>query len=154
MSLFAKDKNGYSKVLTELNWTDLIFSKSIKTIDQNTDLNDLNQGIYQIWGGSNPKNAPDGIIPWARYYVVPFFNNDNPSSETFVVAFDVNGSIFVRAKGGYPLNWESWYRLATQNDVTALQGRITALENGKPIKASSQDDAVAKSKSSSNEYYW
>ena len=60
-----------------------------------------------------------------------------------------------------------------QKDITALQqakpdlsgyettaaaktlaDRITALENRKPIKANSQDDAVAKSKNSNDEYYW
>lgn len=43
---------------------------------------------------------------------------------------------------------------ATKTDTTNLSNRITALENKKPIKASSQDDAVAKSQSSNNEYYW
>ena len=35
-----------------------------------------------------------------------------------------------------------------------LAGRITALENKKPIRAWSQNDAVAKSQSSNDEYYW
>ena len=43
---------------------------------------------------------------------------------------------------------------ATKTDTNNLSNRIAALENKKPIKASSQDDAVAKSQSSSNEYYW
>ena len=43
---------------------------------------------------------------------------------------------------------------ADKSDITTLANRITALENKKPIKASSQDDAVAKSQSSNNEYYW
>lgn len=43
---------------------------------------------------------------------------------------------------------------ADKTDITNLSERITALENKKPIKASSQDDAVAKSQNSSNEYYW
>lgn len=43
---------------------------------------------------------------------------------------------------------------ATKTDTNNLSNRITALENKKPIKASSQDDAVAKSQSSNNEYYW
>lgn len=43
---------------------------------------------------------------------------------------------------------------ADKSDITNLSNRITALENKKPIKASSQDDAVAKSQNSSNEYYW
>lgn len=43
---------------------------------------------------------------------------------------------------------------ADKTDITNLLNRITALENKKPIKASSQDDAVAKSQNSSNEYYW
>lgn len=43
---------------------------------------------------------------------------------------------------------------ADKTDVNNLSNRITALENKKPIKASSQDDAVAKSQSSNNEYYW
>lgn len=38
--------------------------------------------------------------------------------------------------------------------VGTLADRITALENKKPIKASSQDDAVAKSKNSNDDYYW
>ena len=43
---------------------------------------------------------------------------------------------------------------ADKSDITNLANRITALENKKPIKASSQDDAVAKSQNSNNEYYW
>lgn len=43
---------------------------------------------------------------------------------------------------------------ADKTDIANLANRITALENKKPIKASSQDDAVAKSQNSSNEYYW
>lgn len=43
---------------------------------------------------------------------------------------------------------------ANKTDITNLSNRITALENKRPIKASSQDDAVAKSQNSSNEYYW
>ena len=43
---------------------------------------------------------------------------------------------------------------ADKSDITTLANRITALENKKPIKASSQDDAVAKSQNSSDEYYW
>lgn len=43
---------------------------------------------------------------------------------------------------------------ATKTDTNNLSNRITALENKKPIKASSQDDAVTKSQSSNNEYYW
>lgn len=43
---------------------------------------------------------------------------------------------------------------ATKTDTNNLSNRITALENKRPIKANSQDDAVAKSRNSSNEYYW
>lgn len=43
---------------------------------------------------------------------------------------------------------------ATKTDTNNLSNRITALENKRPIKASSQDDAVAKSRNSNNEYYW
>ena len=43
---------------------------------------------------------------------------------------------------------------ATKTDTNNLSNRITALENKKPIKANSQDDAVAKSRNSNNEYYW
>lgn len=43
---------------------------------------------------------------------------------------------------------------ADKSDITNLSNRITALENKKPIKADSQDDAVAKSQNSNNEYYW
>ena len=43
---------------------------------------------------------------------------------------------------------------ATKTDTNNLSNRIAALENKKPIKASSQDDAVTKSQSSNNEYYW
>ena len=43
---------------------------------------------------------------------------------------------------------------ADKSDITNLSNRITALENKRPIKASSQDDAVAKSRNSNNEYYW
>ena len=43
---------------------------------------------------------------------------------------------------------------ADKSDITNLSNRITALENKKPIKASSQDDAVAKSQRGNNEYYW
>ena len=43
---------------------------------------------------------------------------------------------------------------ADKTDITNLSNRITALENKRPIKASSQDDAVAKSQNSNNEYYW
>ncbi|NRN90957.1 hypothetical protein IMAU50013_00483 [Lactobacillus helveticus] len=43
---------------------------------------------------------------------------------------------------------------ATKTDTTNLSNRITALENKKPIKASSQDDAVAKSQGNNNWYYW
>ena len=42
----------------------------------------------------------------------------------------------------------------TTTAVKTLADRITALENKKPIKASSQDDAVAKSQNSNDEYYW
>ena len=43
---------------------------------------------------------------------------------------------------------------ADKSDITNLSNRVTALENKKPIKADSQDDAVAKSQNSNNEYYW
>ena len=42
----------------------------------------------------------------------------------------------------------------TTADAGTLADRITALENKKPIRAWSQNDAVAKSQSSNNEYYW
>ena len=42
----------------------------------------------------------------------------------------------------------------TTADAGTLADRITALENAKPIQASSQDDAVAQSKNSNNDYYW
>ncbi|NRO92828.1 BppU family phage baseplate upper protein [Lactobacillus helveticus] len=42
----------------------------------------------------------------------------------------------------------------TTTAVKTLVDRITALENKKPIKAISQDDAVAKSKNSNDDYYW
>lgn len=45
-------------------------------------------------------------------------------------------------------------KTANKTDVTNLANRVTALENQKPIKADSQADAVAKSTSSNNEYYW
>lgn len=43
---------------------------------------------------------------------------------------------------------------ADKSDITNLSNRVTALENKRPVKASSQDDAVAKSQNSNNEYYW
>lgn len=43
---------------------------------------------------------------------------------------------------------------ATKTDTNNLSARVTALENKKPIKASSEDDAVAKSKNSNDWYYW
>lgn len=124
MSLLFKDKNDYSKVLTESNWTDLIFSKSVKMIDQNTDLNDLTQGIYQVWGGSNPQNAPKEIVPWSRYYVVPFFNHSTEGM--FAVAVDTNGNIFVRAKGGSPASWHPWNKLAF-GGVTNLLSKVISM---------------------------
>ena len=42
----------------------------------------------------------------------------------------------------------------TTTAVKTLADRITALENKKPIRAWSQNDAVAKSQSSNDEYYW
>ena len=42
----------------------------------------------------------------------------------------------------------------TTTAAKTLADRITALENKKPIKAISQDDAVAKSKNSNDDYYW
>ena len=42
----------------------------------------------------------------------------------------------------------------TTVDAGTLADRITALENKKPIRAWSQNDAVAKSQSSNDEYYW
>lgn len=42
----------------------------------------------------------------------------------------------------------------TTTAVKTLADRLTALENKKPIKAISQDDAVAKSKNSNDDYYW
>lgn len=56
---------------------------------------------------------------------------------------DSNGNISIDLSGK-----------ANKTDITNLANRITALENKKPIKASSQDDAVAKSQNSNNEYYW
>lgn len=124
MSLFFKDKNDYSKALTESNWTDLIFSKSVKMIDKNTDLNDLTQGIYQVWGGSNPQNAPKEITPWSRYYVVPFFNHN--TTAMFVVAVDTNGNVFVRVKGGNPPSWHPWRRLAF-GGATSLLSKVASI---------------------------
>ena len=43
---------------------------------------------------------------------------------------------------------------ADKTDVNNLSNRITALENKKPIKASSQADAVSKSQGNNNWYYW
>lgn len=43
---------------------------------------------------------------------------------------------------------------ADKTDINNLANRLTALENRKPIKATSQDDAIAKSKNSNDEYYW
>ena len=56
---------------------------------------------------------------------------------------DSNGNISIDLSGK-----------ADKTDITNLSNRITALENKKPIKASSQDDAVAKSQNDNNEYYW
>ena len=124
MSLLFKDKNDYSKVLTESNWTDLIFSKSVKMIDQNTDLNDLTQGIYQVWGGSNPQDAPKEILPWSRYYVVPFWNHD--TAAMFAVAVDTNGNIFVRVKSGNSPSWQPWHKLAFGGG-TSLLSKVTSM---------------------------
>lgn len=43
---------------------------------------------------------------------------------------------------------------ADKTDVNNLSNRITALENKKPIKASSQADAVSKSQGNNEWYYW
>ena len=43
---------------------------------------------------------------------------------------------------------------ADKSDITNLANRITALENKKPIKASSQADAISKSQGNNDWYYW
>lgn len=43
---------------------------------------------------------------------------------------------------------------ADKTDITNLSNRITALENKKPIKASSQADAISKSQGNNDWYYW
>ena len=56
---------------------------------------------------------------------------------------DSNGNISIDLSGK-----------ADKTDITNLSNRIAALENKKPIKASSQADAISKSQGNNDWYYW
>ena len=76
--------------------------------------------------------------------------------------YDMNDEPSQAVVGDQKINIEWLYNhlndLSTQvSGLSNLQSLIAGkadLENKKPIKASSQDDAVAKSQNSNNEYYW
>ena len=104
---------------------------------------------------TNPTNVPNNT--WG--YLITNRGIDNPNRVTQEWWSDNGdtgqaGPHYYRQITYTNQNWSPWIAQAMQTDVSNLANRITALENQKPIKANSQDDAVARSKSSNNDYYW
>ena len=104
---------------------------------------------------TNPSNVPNNT--WG--YLITNRGIDNPNRVTQEWWSDNGdtgqaGPHYYRQITYTNQNWSPWIAQAMQTDVSNLANRITALENQKPIKANSQDDAVARSKSSNNDYYW
>lgn len=114
----------------------------------------IDPGAYLISNASRGTNYP----PNANWGVLTVFTASGSGyTWTIQIYAEENGTdFFVRMYGwiGGTNAWGSWNQIAWKNDITNLSNRITALENKKPIKASSQDDAVAKSQGNNNWYYW
>lgn len=111
-------------------------------------------GAYLISNASKGTNYP----PNAYWGVLTVFTASGSGyTWTIQIYAEENGTdFFVRMYGwiGGTNAWGSWNQIAWKNDITNLSNRITALENKKPIKASSQDDAVSKSQGNNEWYYW
>lgn len=111
-------------------------------------------GAYLISNASKGTNYP----PNAYWGVLTVFTASGSGyTWTIQIYAGENGTdFFVRMYGwiGGTNAWGNWNQIAWQNDITNLSNRITALENKKPIKASSQADAVSKSQGNNEWYYW
>ncbi|MGO5461405.1 BppU family phage baseplate upper protein [Lactobacillus amylovorus] len=109
--------------------------------------NHLNDLSTQVSGLSNLQSLIAGKADSATVYtktqVDQMIANAGKVKTVNGTQPDSNGNISIDLSGK-----------ADKTDITNLANRITALENKKPIKASSQDDAVAKSQNDNNEYYW
>ncbi|RVU71772.1 hypothetical protein EJK17_00400 [Lactobacillus xujianguonis] len=85
----------------------LVNSNQIVKIDSHVDLNSLEPGIYASWG-EKPINSPNATAPWAKYITAKFI----PSAPAmFQLVIDTNSKLFVRTKGGDPIQWNTWHAL-------------------------------------------
>lgn len=93
------------------------------TVDS-PDFNSLTQaGYYTITSPSNGKNYPIGS--WGTLEVSGQVTDNNGRLNQKYVA-DNNGPIYTRQYNNLTKSWTAWFKVANQNDIDTLNGKITA----------------------------
>ncbi|MEK1337731.1 hypothetical protein HCY60_04565 [Limosilactobacillus fermentum] len=93
------------------------------TVDS-PDFNSLTQaGYYTITSPSNGKNYPIGN--WGTLEVSGQVTDNNGRLNQKYVA-DNNGPIYTRQYNNLTKSWTAWFKVANQNDIDTLNGKITA----------------------------
>lgn len=88
------------------------------------DFNSLTQaGYYTITSTSNGKNYPIGS--WGTLEVSGQVTDNNGRLNQKYVA-DNNGPIYTRQYNNWTKSWTAWFKVANQNDIDTLNGKITA----------------------------
>ncbi len=143
---FKKPLVDYDTTLSKQGSAADAYAVGQRTNDLDAGLTQLNQEIYKTF--DTKENAQD----LKNEILANSSNITNLSGR-----IDTNQSKITQAQKDIIALQNAKPDLSGYETTTAaktLADRITALENKKPIKASSQDDAVAKSKSSNDDYYW
>lgn len=93
------------------------------TVDS-PDFNSLTQaGYYTITSPINGKNYPIGS--WGTLEVSGQVTDNNGRLNQKYVA-DNNGPIYTRQYNNLTKSWTAWFKVANQNDIDTLNGKITA----------------------------
>ncbi|WP_421487414.1 hypothetical protein [Limosilactobacillus fermentum] len=93
------------------------------TVDS-PDFNSLTQaGYYTITSPGNGKNYPIGS--WGTLEVSGQVTDNNGRLNQKYVA-DNNGPIYTRQYNNLTKSWTTWFKVANQNDIDTLNGKITA----------------------------
>lgn len=113
------------------------------TVDS-PDFNSLTQaGYYTITSPSNGKNYPIGS--WGTLEVSGQVTDNNGQLNQKYVA-DNNGPIYTRQYNNLTKSWTAWFKVANQNDIETLNGKITAnttaIEQNKQSIALKADQTV------------
>lgn len=119
ISTLKQTASGISSQVTALN------DKAMQnrgTVDS-PDFNSLTQaGYYTITFPSNGKNYPIGS--WGTLEVSGQVTDNNGRLNQKYVA-DNNGPIYTRQYNNLTKSWTAWFKVANQNDIDTLNGKIT-----------------------------